>query len=208
VGVRGDSLRDLYAKGLALLGLGFLAAVGALFDYWPVSSELPRVARALTVPPASTAPVLMLASTEVAPPISRGSRRQEPRAAVPEAAPTPLDQGAPSLPVSAMSLPPSGLGWPIALAAPSDAPPPALVDTPTLPPPTDIAWDEPPATAAIDLIAATGPARDDGSAIGYVTDAFKKTGRTLVKTGAKTGDAIRDVLVMFGGAFRAKVLRF
>jgi hypothetical protein len=48
--VRGDSLRDLYAKALALLGLGLLGAAGALVDYWPVRSALPAVASALSLP--------------------------------------------------------------------------------------------------------------------------------------------------------------
>jgi hypothetical protein len=49
--VRGDSLRDLYAKTLALLGLGLLAGVGALVDYWPVGVGAPQVAAAgLAVP--------------------------------------------------------------------------------------------------------------------------------------------------------------
>jgi hypothetical protein len=48
--VRGDSLRDLYAKALALLGLGLLGAAGALVDYWPVRGALPVVASALVLP--------------------------------------------------------------------------------------------------------------------------------------------------------------
>jgi hypothetical protein len=41
--VRGDSLRDLYAKTLAVLGLGLLAGAGAAVDYWPVGSAAPTV---------------------------------------------------------------------------------------------------------------------------------------------------------------------
>ena len=33
--MRGDSLRDLYAKVIAVVGLGVLAGAGALVDYWP-----------------------------------------------------------------------------------------------------------------------------------------------------------------------------
>ena len=42
--MRGDSLRDLYAKTLALFGLALLAGVGALVDYWPAPVALPAVA--------------------------------------------------------------------------------------------------------------------------------------------------------------------
>jgi len=40
--MRGDSLRDLYAKSLALLGLAFLGALGAAVDYWPANLSIPR----------------------------------------------------------------------------------------------------------------------------------------------------------------------
>jgi hypothetical protein len=70
--VRGDSLRDLYAKALALLGLGLLGAAGALVDYWPVPSALPAVASARVLPVdsglpalhATAAPEISLATTE------------------------------------------------------------------------------------------------------------------------------------------------
>ena len=39
--MRGDSIRDLYAKSLALLGLGMLGAVGAAVDYWPADLAAP-----------------------------------------------------------------------------------------------------------------------------------------------------------------------
>ncbi len=42
--MRGDSLRDLYAKTLAVLGLGLLAGAGAVVDYWPVGSSAPAIA--------------------------------------------------------------------------------------------------------------------------------------------------------------------
>ena len=41
--MRGDSLRDLYAKTLAVLGLGLLAGAGAIVDYWPVNGRLPAI---------------------------------------------------------------------------------------------------------------------------------------------------------------------
>ena len=39
--MRGDSVRDFYAKTLALLGLGMLAGTGALVDYWPAGVDVP-----------------------------------------------------------------------------------------------------------------------------------------------------------------------
>lgn len=78
--MRGDSLRDLYAKALALLGLGLLGAAGALVDYWPVRGELPSVASVLALPePLSTlarpdfsaAPALVNRATTVSTPRHR-----------------------------------------------------------------------------------------------------------------------------------------
>jgi hypothetical protein len=48
--VRGDSRIDLYAKSLALAGLGLLGAVGAAIDYWPAETRLPQVAIASRSP--------------------------------------------------------------------------------------------------------------------------------------------------------------
>lgn len=73
--MRGDSLRDLYAKTLAVVGLGLLAGAGAIVDYWPVGGELPAVPvaarlnfgvpdRPVTQPPDIPAPVMR-------PPMSR-----------------------------------------------------------------------------------------------------------------------------------------
>jgi hypothetical protein len=55
--VRGDSLRDFYAKTLAVLGLGVLAGAGAIVDYWPVSEDVPDVPAVVGL--RSEAPVLV-----------------------------------------------------------------------------------------------------------------------------------------------------
>jgi len=39
--MRGDSLRDFYAKSIALLGLGLLGGIGAAVDYWPTGVNAP-----------------------------------------------------------------------------------------------------------------------------------------------------------------------
>jgi hypothetical protein len=81
--VRGDSLRDLYAKALALLGLGLLGAAGALVDYWPVPSALPAVASALLLPADPGLPALRLTAThEIFPTAEFRSSRAKPRASM------------------------------------------------------------------------------------------------------------------------------
>jgi hypothetical protein len=50
--VRGDSVRDLYAKTLAVCGLGLLAGAGALVDYWPVRGDVPAVSPVASLQPA------------------------------------------------------------------------------------------------------------------------------------------------------------
>ena len=40
--MRGDSLRDFYAKALALFGLALLGALGAAVDYWPANVSIPN----------------------------------------------------------------------------------------------------------------------------------------------------------------------
>jgi hypothetical protein len=42
--MRGDSLRDFYAKSLAVLGLAVLGALGAVVDYWPAAFTVPTTA--------------------------------------------------------------------------------------------------------------------------------------------------------------------
>ena len=51
--MRGDSLRDFYAKTFVVLGLGVLAAGGALVDYWPTNGELPNVSAVAGLRPAA-----------------------------------------------------------------------------------------------------------------------------------------------------------
>lgn len=49
--MRGDSIRDLYAKTLAVAGLAVLALAGAVVDYWPVGGTLPALPpRVVSIP--------------------------------------------------------------------------------------------------------------------------------------------------------------
>jgi hypothetical protein len=201
--VRGDSLRDLYAKALALLGLAALAAIGAIFDYWPVSNDLPHlVDRGLPVVTPRPLPVPAMTAVATSParvarpaaPID--ARRDDisvPVAAVPSpvtfalAAPAPFDTFNLGTSVALMPAPAKSNDTGHALAMPQPAD-------------TDFAWFET-VPQQVELFPAP-VSSDNGSAVSFVTDALKKTGDTIVRTGMKTGASIRDALVTFGGAFR------
>jgi hypothetical protein len=200
--VRGDSLRDLYAKALALLGLAALAAIGAIFDYWPVSNDLPYFThRGLPVATPQALPVPELTSVMSSPaprPVSPArpapTRHAETVAAVvpaPEAfvlaAPAPFDVYT--------------LGTAVALTL-TPVKVTEVTETLAVPQPAaaDMAWFET-VPQKVEIFPAP-VSSDNGSAVSFVTDALKKTGDTIVRTGRKTGASIRDALVSFGGKFR------
>lgn len=94
--MRGDSLRDFYAKTFVVLGLGVLAAGGALVDYWPSNGELPSVSAVADLRPA--APQLIQDLTrEIPAPVARPVIREVARA-------TDTDQAAPVTPPAEVSL--------------------------------------------------------------------------------------------------------
>jgi hypothetical protein len=202
--VRGDSLRDLYAKTLALFGLALLAGVGALVDYWPASGALPVVAS----PMPGSVPVRLpdLASIDV--------ETLKPAAA----APTDIALSRPA----------------VARRAPANRPVDvALHALPLVPvvddiPVTDaVTLGEPPLPSAVTPVVATrlpapeielppAPvpgfgASQPGSSVGDVsadgffdnaTSAFKKTGESIVNTTVKTGSSIMKAFGVVGGAFK------
>lgn len=72
--MRGDSLRDFYAKTFVVLGLGLLAAAGAVVDYWPANGEWPNVPPVAGLRPAVPAIAQDLTQTIPAPVIPRAAR--------------------------------------------------------------------------------------------------------------------------------------
>ena len=199
--MRGDSLRDLYAKALALFGLALLAAAGAIFDYWPLNNEIPTVAR-LRLQPAGAPFVPLPLPSELPRVVALTADRAVrpihslPPATVPVAA---VDEPGPFVAAIVASDAPVRMtfGTPAALAA-IDVPPvagPSLTAITAVAPP-DAIWGE-----TMPLMAPV-PGTDDGSTVGFVTGALKKTGQSIARTGARTGASIRDALVSFGGAFR------
>lgn len=199
--MRGDSLRDLYAKTLALLGLGVLAGAGALVDYWPVGVNVPDAGPAFDLPSmARPLPVSDRLSVRVlqAADVQRSSRRI-----------SLTDPGMPpaavftSLPVAVASE--GGVGEPVGLAAPvtrtamavtpasfesvtasNDSYEPHLMLTPS---------------ETVELQPPASPSRS-GDSDGFITGAFKKTGSSIVRTGVKTGTSIYDAVRVVGGAVR------
>jgi hypothetical protein len=192
--VRGDSVRDRYAKGLALLGLALLAGAGALVDYWPTRGQLPLAppAERRTGLPAVTEARDPLA-IDIAPPVIA---RRVPR--VPTSVPTP---------VLHVSLAPRVVGWPVVLAAPSA---PAPEPVPTAPVavlasagrPASFGGESlilPPPASPRPLAAQWAPDADEDS---FLTGTVKRTGASILRGGAKAGASVLDAVRSFGGAVR------
>src|SRR5688500_16492133 len=91
--MRGDSLRDFYAKTLALLGLALVGVLGALVDHWPTAQPLPKVSEPLQL----RAPVLADAVIPVEDAIANLPALAASDRPVAESAPAPADFVAPVL---------------------------------------------------------------------------------------------------------------
>ena len=196
--MRGDSLRDLYAKTLALVGLGMLAGTGALVDYWPAGVQVPAVASGVSLP----VPAIALAggTVVVEPFVDRSVRRPFVRPAalrLTNAAPTSFvaeseyDMSAPLVvddtSVRTVQAPP------LAVASHAiELRGPRVVLADPLPMPV---------TREASLL----QAMEDPSADGFFSGAFKRTGSSLLRTGKKTGVSIVDVVRGLGGAVRKAI---
>lgn len=190
--VRADSIRDRYAKGMALLGLGLLAGTGALVDYWPTRGHVPLVAspeRGDLVRLASTSHHNPL--TIVVPPPA--ATRRAPRARLPEPAPMLLVGAVPRVG-----------GVPVALVAPV-----APVTDPIAEPVALLASAAPVTTVGASLIlpplatprhtASWSTDSDDG---GFLTGAVKRTGASILRTSARAGASVFDAFRSLGGAVK------
>lgn len=201
--MRGDSLRDLYAKTLALFGLALLAGVGALVDYWPASSVLPVVASPKLIPAPSALPtVASLGVARIAPDPSPAPRARRGPIAVIRRAPV-----RPAFVVALDSLPVAddlSLARGVSLGEP---PLPAVV-TPVAA--TRVSASEIALPAAPEPPPPLGPIPPDAPLVdrspdgflGNATSAFKKTGESIVNTTVKTGASILKAFGLVGGAFK------
>ncbi len=194
--MRADSIRDRYAKGVSLLGLGLLAGTGALVDYWPTRGQLPLVA-----------------------PIDHGELV---RPALP-ASPDPLSivvraPAGPSRIVAPAVVPPARVlrvgtmarlaGTPVALVAPALEPRRAEA-TATVEPLAVLASSASATTGAASLILPplarprlTASWADEAEDDGFLTGAVKRTGVSILRTSARAGASVFDAFRSLGGAVK------
>jgi hypothetical protein len=206
--MRGDSIRDLYAKTLALFGLGILAGTGALVDYWPSRVTLPVVESALALPDVAHSLPVPANPPEFAIRVARQSPR-EVAPALPVAAVA--VHVAPRLPVVDLTSLESPLL--VSTAALSDPPAAALVLTEAFAAESDDtvlgqelrlsepapSWPGPIAISASLQPVGTGLDEDRD---GLIAGAVKRTGTTLARTGRKTGSSIIEAFRVVTGAMR------
>ncbi|HYN08328.1 MAG TPA: hypothetical protein VES67_13170 [Vicinamibacterales bacterium] len=206
--MRGDSLRDLYAKALALFGLALLAGVGALVDYWPASGQLPAVA-SLGVTPAPPA------HPSIASLNSSGQSQSQSQSLAPRAsgAPIAVTRRAPvrraaRTAIVALGILPVAADIPFAEGVPLGEPPLPAAATPV--PATSVPAPEIELPAAPEAALPLGPIPPDAPLVdrssegffGTATSAFKKTGESIVNTTVKTGASIIKAFGIVGGAFK------
>jgi len=187
--MRGDSVRDLYAKTLALLGLGMLAGTGALVDYWPASNVAMPVAEpvlaapevAWATPPA--APVLPALPVLAVGPIAAQMARISPPVSV-AAAPPMLSVTPAAAFVAeqvALATPPQDVLTPVSW---TDSPQHTEVAL------SDVDEFQPVATAKTH-VAMNGSGGDEDD--WWITAAAKRTGSSIARTGVWTGASVVDL---------------
>jgi hypothetical protein len=200
--MRGDSLRDLYAKMLALVGLGVLAGTGALVDYWPSGVTLPMVDAGLTQAElARSLPVPDRQPNFVA---AAPARARSARPAVTVVQTAAVEAPTPRIP--ALALAPSD----DVLLDVSLAQPPAAVPVQTFAFSMDYSLgEEVPLTepdpwpiATLAMSAPPVSLSDDDEHGGLLTGMVKRTGSSIVRGGRKTGASIMEAFRVVSGAVR------
>jgi len=195
--VRGDSVRDLYAKSLALLGLAVLAGAGALVDYWPVHNDFPAVSFSYSLPAVQVA---LDARAALASPLPVPAAPRPVPGPTVTATPTPEPVSvAPEMRV--LTVPEDE-----PLAPPVAAPAPDVSATPNVAPP-----DTEPVLNAVELWASipvgTAPTPDLKSsrveplAVQPSTNVLQKAGGTVLNAGFAVGTGVAKSFSAFGTAF-------
>ena len=192
--MRGDSLRDLYAKTLAVLGLGLLAGAGAVVDYWPVGSSAPEIAAARLARPEVPALAQDLDQTIPTPTFAR-ARVAEVRGTI-----------------HARNVGSARFLTPVVEVARTAPAAPATQPLPVLRAPIDSEWtmtllasESMMAAVELDLV----PPADAPPAPGLIGGALRKTRESLGRASAVTtskialaGSTIADAFKGVGGAFK------
>ena len=205
--MRGDSLRDFYAKTIALLGLALVGALGALVDYWPAAQPLPRVAG--TLPAAALASVAARSDSAVADSaIVYAQPSPERRSAVARREVRPATMSVRMASVSEVL----NTAF-VTFEAPSRPVPSIAVQPLTTLPTSHVALvaPEPTPEAPVVTFAQHGGSGHGATDQGFLTDATeaaKKAGNTIVSGTMKTGASIVDGLRSFGGVVRRGLWRF
>jgi hypothetical protein len=204
--MRGDSIRDLYAKTLALMGLGVLAGAGALVDYWPSGTRLPRVVAVFPQPAEFALPPIPV--PEQVPVAAASVARVRRPAPIPARAAVDV----PSLPVAVST---AGIAAdPVELVAPlaGPAPAPALAPVSVLAsageeialsdPDLAVRTDAEPVEMVAAFSAPSAALGVDDHPAGVITGALKSAGSSIVRTGMKTGASFVDMLRVVNRAMR------
>ncbi len=193
--MRGDSRRDLYAKTLALCGLGVLAGAGAVVDYWPVGVRFPAIAASTNQPAAWLPPIALSADYS---PVASSA----PLTAKAERPPSPPQRSEPA--VVYASLPTAGVfAGDVGDAVELDGPPaPAFLTVSRDMPPLGAMYPElnAPGHHVLAERAPSGPSASVDH--GFLAGAFKRTGTSIVKTSMKTGVSIFGAVRVVGSAVR------
>jgi len=207
--MRGDSIRDFYAKTLALFGLGVLAGTGALVDYWPSGVTMPSVGSGLTLPLAATAlpvPSELPSMVEVA--VSERRDRRPRRATASEAVVRADARPSHDLPVLVSASLMDAVPAPAVLWAPPPAlPVPMKVfaagadgqlvgEEVSLSPPA--VWPGAPVAMSTSTVALSSSDEHGG----LLSGAVKRTKTSLVWTGRKTGASMVGALRVVSGFFK------
>lgn len=208
--MRGDSLRDLYAKTIAVFGLGLLAGAGALVDYWPTGVELVRVNSAFPEPALASAL-----------PVPDDVQSLAPPARIAVTVPARPVRSVPSLDV--MALNDVAIGFTVALAAPPASLPSPQSGFTAAGQPVALRLREPAdsvvpaamtlALAGDPLVADLESAADfDAEADleqranleedGLITRTFKRTGSSIASAGAVAGASIVGAVRTVTGVVR------
>ncbi len=203
--MRGDSRRDFYAKSLAVCGLGMVAGIGALIDYWPTRPatppvRLPAVARIAAAAPRLPPPNALRVARLAAPPAPSRATDSRPDDAAP---PVLAFAVATSAPASFGGVTPVALTRPplasIAVAPTDGIPAPELPLSPL------VVAAIPDAAFAVPLDLSVPAVDTDTASDNFMTGALKKTGSSIAWTGSslvRTGSSIAGAFRAFGSAVR------